>query len=159
MGEATLLNATRKSGPHRPSSVNDRSTEAIPSPAAPIQARELVQDFGKFRAVDHVSFDVAEGEIFGLLGANGAGKTTVIKMLTGLVPPTSGHGSVAGADMNHASHAIKERIGYMSQSFSLYTDLRAIENLEFYAGVYGLFPRGTEQTHPRTSAHDRSRRI
>ena len=114
----------------------------------PVQARELVRDFGKFRAVDGVSFDVAEGQIFGLLGANGAGKTTVIKMLTGLLPPTSGHGSVAGADMNKASHDIKERIGYMSQSFSLYTDLRAIENLEFYAGVYGLFPRARSKRIP-----------
>ena len=107
----------------------------------PIRACNLVQDFGKFRAVDHVSFDVDEGRIFGLLGANGAGKTTVIKMLTGLLPPTSGSGSVAGADMNRAGQMIKERIGYMSQSFSLYTDMTAMENLEFYAGVYGLFPR------------------
>ena len=107
----------------------------------PIRATHLVRDFGKFRAVDHVSFDVDEGRIFGLLGANGAGKTTVIKMLTGLLPPTSGSGSVAGVDMNRAGHAIKERIGYMSQSFSLYTDMTAIQNLEFYAGVYGLFPR------------------
>lgn len=115
---------------------------------APIEARELVQDFGNFRAVDHVSFDVAEGEIFGLLGANGAGKTTVIKMLTGLLPPTAGHGNVAGADMTKGGHSIKERIGYMSQSFSLYTDLRAIENLEFYAGVYGLFPRARRKRIP-----------
>ena len=113
------------------------SSDHIP----PIRARDLVQDFGRFRAVDHVSFDVEEGRIFGLLGANGAGKTTVIKMLTGLLPPTFGSGSVAGAEMNRAGQTIKERIGYMSQSFSLYTDMTAVENLEFYAGVYGLFPR------------------
>ena len=111
----------------------------------PIRARNLVQDFGRFRAVDHVNFDVEAGSIFGLLGANGAGKTTVIKMLTGLLPPTSGSGSVAGADMNHAGQTIKERIGYMSQSFSLYTDMTAMENLEFYAGVYGLLPRKRRQ--------------
>ena len=84
-----------------------------------IHANELVRDFGKFRAVDHVSLEVAPGKIFGLLGANGAGKTTVIKMLTGLLPPTSGTGEVAGAQIGRASQAIRERIGYMSQSFSL----------------------------------------
>lgn len=120
---------------------NRRETANARDSLPPIRARNLVQDFGKFRAVNHVSFDVEAGGIFGLLGANGAGKTTVIKMLTGLLPPTSGWGSVAGADVNHAGHAIKERIGYMSQSFSLYTDMTAMENLEFYAGVYGLFPR------------------
>lgn len=118
------------------------------SSSAPIQARELVQDFGEFRAVDHVSFEVPNGHIFGLLGSNGAGKTTVIKMLTGLLPPTSGAGSVAGADMHHASQQIKQRIGYMSQSFSLYVDMTAMENLEFYAGVYGLFPRQSRQRIP-----------
>lgn len=107
----------------------------------PIQANGLIRDFGKFRAVDDVCFNVAAGRIFGLLGSNGAGKTTVIKMLTGLLPPTSGYGSVAGAQIGRASHAIRERIGYMSQSFSLYLDLTAMENLEFFAGVYGLFPR------------------
>ena len=95
-----------------------------------------------------MSFEVADGHIFGLLGSNGAGKTTVIKMLTGLLPPTSGAGSVAGADMNHAGQEIKERIGYMSQSFSLYLDMTAMENLEFYAGVYGLFPRQSRQHIP-----------
>ncbi len=103
-----------------------------------ISARELVRDFGKFRAVDHVSFSVRPGEIFGLLGANGAGKTTVIKMLTGILPPTGGAGSVAGADMLRGGRIIKERIGYMSQAFSLYSDLTVLENLRLYAGVYGL---------------------
>ncbi len=104
-----------------------------------------MQDFGNFRAVDRVSFEVSSGQIFGLLGSNGAGKTTVIKMLTGLLPPTAGTGSVAGADMHHAGQKIKQRIGYMSQSFSLYHDMTAMENLEFYAGVYGLFPRNARE--------------
>jgi ABC-type multidrug transport system ATPase subunit len=103
-----------------------------------IEAIELVRDFGKFRAVDRVSFSVRKGEIFGLLGANGAGKTTVIKMLTGILPPTGGEGRVAGADMRHAGRDIKESIGYMSQAFSLYRDLSVVENIRLYAGIYGL---------------------
>jgi ABC-2 type transport system ATP-binding protein len=103
-----------------------------------IDARELTRDFGAFRAVDRASFEVRYGEIFGLLGANGAGKTTAIKMLTGILPPTAGVGRVAGADMRRAGQAIKERIGYMSQAFSLYTDLTVMENLLLFAGVYGL---------------------
>ena len=103
-----------------------------------IDARDLTRDFGAFRAVDAASFGVHYGEIFGLLGANGAGKTTVIKMLTGILPPTAGLGRVAGADMRRAGQAIKERIGYMSQAFSLYTDLTVMENLLLFAGVYGL---------------------
>ncbi len=113
-----------------------------------IQADQLVRDFGKFRAVDHVCLEVAAGRIFGLLGSNGAGKTTVIKMLTGLLPPTSGAGNVAGARIGRASQAIRERIGYMSQSFSLYLDLTAMENLKFYAGVYGLFPKRCRKRIP-----------
>ena len=123
-------------------------TRNEPDSPAPIVARNLVREFGTFRAVDRVSFDVSRGQIFGLLGANGAGKTTVIKMLTGLLPPTAGSGSVAGADMHKASQAIRERIGYMSQSFSLYMDMTAMENLEFYAGVYGLFPSQRRQRIP-----------
>lgn len=113
---------------------------APPAPAreAAIEARDLVRDFGAFRAVDRVSFQVRPGEVFGLLGANGAGKTTVIKMLTGLLSPTAGEGWVAGADMRRAGLAIKERIGYMSQAFSLYLDLTVCENLRLFAGVYGL---------------------
>jgi len=103
-----------------------------------ISATGLIRDFGNFRAVDQVSFHVPYGEIFGLLGANGAGKTTVIKMLTGILQPTSGDGQVAGADMRQAGREIKERIGYMSQAFSLYTDLSVIENIRLYAGIYGL---------------------
>ena len=103
-----------------------------------IEARELTKTFGKFTAVDKVSFKVAEGEIFGLLGANGAGKTTVIKVLTGIMPASEGDGSVAGADLSHLGRAIKRRIGYMSQQFSLYTDLTVVENILLYAGIYGL---------------------
>lgn len=110
-----------------------------------IEAKGLIRDFGSFRAVDHVSFRVQPGEIFGLLGANGAGKTTVIKMLTGIIPPTGGEGRVAGADMKIAGNAIKERIGYMSQAFSLYLDLTVVENIWLFAGIYGLDSRATEE--------------
>ena len=103
-----------------------------------IEARGLTRVFGDFRAADAVSFTVPQGEIFGLLGANGAGKTTVIKMLTGILKPSSGAGRVAGADMRSAGRAIKERIGYMSQAFSLYHDLSVVENIRLYAGIYGL---------------------
>jgi ABC-2 type transport system ATP-binding protein len=103
-----------------------------------IEARGLIREFGAFRAVDQVSFQVKQGEIFGLLGANGAGKTTVIKILTGIMPPSGGAGWVAGADMKTAGGAIKERIGYMSQAFSLYLDLTVEENIRLFAGIYGL---------------------
>ncbi len=122
-------------------------------PAAPvtsndalaIEAKGLIRDFGTFRAVDRVSFQVKPGEIFGLLGANGAGKTTVIKMLNGILPPTGGEGWVAGADMKTAGGAIKERIGYMSQAFSLYLDLTVVENIRLFAGIYGLNTSETDQ--------------
>jgi len=114
-------------------------------PNAPvIEAINLVRDFGAFRAVDHVSFEVRPGEIFGLLGANGAGKTTVIKMLTGILRPSDGAGSVAGADMRHSGATIKKRIGYMSQAFSLYQDLTVVENIRLYAGIYAVPQREVE---------------
>ena len=109
-----------------------------------IEAMQLTRDFGNFRAVDKVSFSVPQGEIFGLLGANGAGKTTAIKMLTGIIRPTEGTGRVAGADMRVAAQKIKERIGYMSQAFSLYVDLTVIENIKLYAGIYGLSTKETK---------------
>lgn len=112
-----------------------------------IEANGLTCNFGSFRAADSVSFSISPGEIFGLLGANGAGKTTVIKMLTGIIRPGSGTGYVAGADMRSASQGIKERIGYMSQAFSLYTDLSVMENIRLYAGIYGL---DRKQTAART---------
>jgi len=102
-----------------------------------ILAEHLTQQFGDFRAVDNVSFQVKAGEIFGLLGANGAGKTTVIKMLTGILQPTGGNGAVAGQDMRHGKE-IKRRIGYMSQAFSLYLDMTALENLRLYASIYSV---------------------
>lgn len=120
-------------------SADPRSNARAPqSSGTAVEARELVRDFGAFRAVDRVSFTVKQGEIFGLLGANGAGKTTVIKMLTGILPPTGGDGWVAGEDMRRAGGAIKERIGYMSQAFSLYLDLTVVENIRLFAGIYGL---------------------
>lgn len=110
-----------------------------------VEARDLVRDFGSFRAVDRVSFRIKSGEIFGLLGANGAGKTTVIKMLTGILQPTGGQGTIAGADMRRAGQSIKQRIGYMSQAFSLYLDLTVLENIRLFAGVYGLGKREREE--------------
>ncbi|MCL5991278.1 MAG: ABC transporter ATP-binding protein, partial [Bacteroidetes bacterium] len=103
-----------------------------------IEVSDLTRKFGKFTAVDSISFDVKEGEIFGFLGANGAGKTTAIKMLIGLLSPTSGKATVAGYDVYNQSEQIKKSIGYMSQKFSLYEDLTIAENISFYAGIYGL---------------------
>jgi ABC-2 type transport system ATP-binding protein len=121
-----------------PSAEMPRVTALAANHGLAIEAKGLIRDFGTFRAVDRVSFQVKSGEIFGLLGANGAGKTTVIKMLNGLMPPTGGEGWVAGADMKTAGGAIKERIGYMSQAFSLYLDLTVEENIRLFAGIYGL---------------------
>lgn len=106
-----------------------------------IRADLLVRCFGDFTAADQVSFEVRAGEIFGLLGANGAGKSTVIKMLTGILPPTAGAGFVAGHNMATSSMAIKENIGYMSQAFSLYLDLTVGENIELFGRIYGLSGR------------------
>jgi len=103
-----------------------------------VKTADLTRRFGKFTAVDRVSIEVHQGEIFGFLGANGAGKTTMIRMLCGLLAPSEGSGSVAGYDIYRQSEAIKRRIGYMSQKFSLYDDLTISENIEFYGGVYGL---------------------
>ena len=110
-----------------------------------IEADKLCRDFGQFRAVDQVSFQVKQGEIFGLLGANGAGKSTVFKILTGIMPPTGGEGKVAGQDMRSASRAIKERIGYMSQAFSLYQDLTVLENIRLYGRIYAVPRRQLKQ--------------
>jgi ABC-2 type transport system ATP-binding protein len=103
-----------------------------------VQINELSRRFGKFVAVDSISLDVRQGEIFGFLGANGAGKTTTIRMLCGLLLPSSGQASVAGYDIYKQTAEIKQVIGYMSQKFSLYEDLTVAENLEFYSGIYGL---------------------
>jgi ABC-2 type transport system ATP-binding protein len=106
--------------------------------AGAIEVEELTKRFGDFTAVDAVSFSIARGEVFGLLGPNGAGKSTTIRMLCGILLPTSGSGSVAGHDIVRDPEGVRARIGYMSQRFSLYSDLTVSENLAFYGGVYGL---------------------
>jgi len=103
-----------------------------------IRAEELTRTFGKFTAVDHISLEVRAGEIFGFLGANGAGKTTAMRMFIGLLAPSSGTASVAGYDVYTESEKIKRAIGYMSQRFSLYEDLTVRENIRLYGGIYGL---------------------
>ena len=103
-----------------------------------ITTDHLTKTYGAFTAVDAITFEVAQGEIFGFLGANGAGKTTALKMLTGLIMPTSGQASVAGFDVRRRPEQVKRRIGYMSQKFSLYEDLTVRENIRFYGGIYGL---------------------
>ena len=103
-----------------------------------IQVKELTKQFGTFTAVDHISFNVKCGEIFGFLGANGAGKTTAMRMLCGLSYPTSGSGTVAGFDVVKEGEKIKRHIGYMSQRFSLYDDLTVMENMELFGGIYGV---------------------
>ena len=103
-----------------------------------ISVKDLCKCFGSFTAVDHITFDVERGEIFGFLGANGAGKTTAMRMLCGLSYPTSGSGTVAGFDVMTQGEQIKRHIGYMSQKFSLYDDLTVRENIRVYAGIYGL---------------------
>ena len=103
-----------------------------------IEVKDLTKKFGKFVAVDNISFNVKKGEIFGFLGANGAGKSTTIRMLCGLLSSTSGVAKVAGYDSNKEPEKIKENIGYMSQKFSLYDDLTVEENINFFGGIYGL---------------------
>src|SRR5512147_1257199 len=103
-----------------------------------VEVEDLVRTFGSFVAVDHIHFRVEKGEIFGFLGPNGAGKSTTIRMLCGLLLPTSGKGKVAGFDITENPEKIKQAIGYMSQKFSLYDDLTVIENLRFFGGIYGL---------------------
>src|SRR5581483_11877551 len=105
-----------------------------------VSAEHLVRKFGDFAAVNDVSFRIRKGEIFGFLGPNGSGKTTVIKMLTGLLPLTAGAAWVEGLDVRTDSEAVRERIGYMSQNFSLYNDLTVSENLTFYGRIYSLPP-------------------
>jgi ABC-2 type transport system ATP-binding protein len=106
--------------------------------SAVIEVDRLVKRFGAFTAVDDLSFSVAQGEVFGLLGSNGAGKTTAIRMLCGLLTPTSGTGRVLGVDVGRDPEEVKKRIGYMTQRFSLYDDLTVEQNIQFFGGVYGL---------------------
>ena len=115
-----------------------------------IDARDLTRTFGAFIAVDHITFEVRVGEVFGFLGANGAGKTTAIRLLTGLLTPTAGSARVAGHDVSTESEAIKRQIGYMSQRFSLYEDLTPRENIRLYGGIYDL---------SRTQIKERSARM
>ncbi len=103
-----------------------------------IQAKDLTRTFGSFTAVDRITFDVRAGEVFGFLGANGAGKTTAIRMLTGLLAPSGGNATVAGYDVARESESVKRSIGYMSQRFSLYDDLSVRENIRLYGGIYDL---------------------
>lgn len=103
-----------------------------------IEVKELTKCFGAFTAVDHISFEVGKGEIFGFLGANGAGKTTAIRMLCGLLQPTSGTAHIAGYNLSTQHKFIKRHIGYMSQKFSLYDDLTVYENMQFFGTIYGI---------------------
>jgi ABC-2 type transport system ATP-binding protein len=110
-----------------------------------IQTESLTKRFGEFTAVDAISFHVHKGEIFGFLGANGAGKSTAMRMLTGLLRPTEGKATVAGFDVYHQSEKIKQTIGYMSQKFSLYEDLTVQENMRLYGGIYGMSRQAIRQ--------------
>lgn len=114
-----------------------------------ISVRGLTKRFGGFTAVDHISFDVGRGEIFGFLGANGAGKTTAMRMLCGLSLPTSGEGSVAGCDIMTQAEEIKRHIGYMSQKFSLYGDLTVRENLRLFSAIYRMTGRQVKENTSR----------
>jgi len=120
------------------------------SAAPAIEARDLTRTFGTFTAVDRITFDVRPGEVFGFLGANGAGKTTAMRMLTGLLTPSAGQARVAGFDVYTQSDSIKRSIGYMSQRFSLYEDLSPRENIRLYGGIYDL---------PRHEVRDRTDRM
>ena len=121
---------------------------AVPDAPA-IEVRDLTKRFGSFTAVDRVSFSVGRGEVFGFLGANGAGKSTVIRMLTGILLPSSGAGTVAGFDIIRGQENIRRNIGYMSQRFSLYEDMTVEENLDFYGGVYGLGGNAAKEARER----------
>jgi ABC-2 type transport system ATP-binding protein len=114
-----------------------------------VHAEALTRRFGTFTAVDAISLDVRRGEIFGFLGANGAGKTTAIRMFCGLLSPTSGRARVGGFDVATQPDLIRKNIGYMSQKFSLYEDLTVAQNIEFYGGMYGLTRRGIQDATER----------
>ncbi len=114
-----------------------------------IKVKNLTKSFGHFKAVDNISFEVKEGEIFGFLGANGAGKSTAMRMLCGLSTPSSGTAEVAGFDVRKKPEKVKQRIGYMSQRFSLYEDLTVRENITLYGGIYGLTKAKIEEETKR----------
>lgn len=110
-----------------------------------IEVKDLTKRFGKLTAVDHIKFEVPEGKIFGFLGPNGSGKSTTIRMLCGVLTPTDGTASVLGFDIKKDSEKIKQNIGYMSQKFSLYDELTVDENLDFYAGIYGISKKDRQE--------------
>lgn len=114
-----------------------------------VEVVNLTKKFGKFIAVDGISFTVEKGEIFGFLGPNGAGKSTTIRMLCGILTPTSGRATVVGFDLATQAESLRQNIGYMSQRFSLYDDLSIAENVEFYAGIYGLDSKNAEKSKQR----------
>lgn len=122
-------------------------------PTAVIQADQLTKRFGDFIATNAISFEVYPGEIFGFLGANGAGKTTAMRMLCGLSKPSSGRAQIAGYDIYTQTEQIKKHIGYMSQKFSLYEDLTVVENIRFFGGIYGLPYREIRQKALRLLGH------
>ena len=115
-----------------------------------IHTEKLTKKFGNFTAVDNISFSVEKGEIFGFLGANGAGKTTAMRMLCGLSYPSSGKGFVAGYDISKQQEAVKKSIGYMSQKFSLYEDLKVWENIRLFGGIYGMKEKAIETKTTQT---------
>lgn len=119
-------------------SATPHERDAASADASAIHARDLTRTFGAFTAVNAITLDVAPGEVFGFLGANGAGKTTAIRMFTGLLAPSSGVARVAGYDVQREPAQVRQRIGYMSQRFSLYDDLTVRENIRLYGGIYGL---------------------
>src|SRR4026209_748940 len=116
-------------------------------PETAVIANDLFKRFGDFIAVNHVSLTVDRGEIFGFLGPNGAGKSTTIRILCGLLRPTSGSATVAGFDVDKQSEEVRKHIGYMSQKFSLYDDLTVDENIEFFGGIYGVAPEKFKARH------------
>lgn len=132
MNAGRIDNSTKRPGPGTGSQGSGPGREKV------IEVKDLVKRFGSFTANDHLTFDVYRGEIFGFLGANGAGKTTAIKILCGLSRPTSGSVMVDGVDASRFPEEVKKRIGYMSQRFSLYEDLTVRENIELYGGIYGM---------------------
>ena len=117
-----------------------------------VQVERITKKFGNFTAVDRISFEVAAGQIFGFLGPNGAGKSTTIRMLCGILAPTSGRALVAGFDVAKEPDRVKRNIGYMSQKFSLYGDLTVLENIEFYARIYGLQGQAVNEAKERILA-------
>lgn len=134
----SLLGRTGQATPARPAIPGSATRRRAEGSAPAIEVFDLTRRFGGFVAVDHLSFSIAEGEVFGFLGPNGSGKTTTIRMLTGILPPSEGSARVAGHDVVSAGQKIRPMVGYMSQKFSLYDDLTAVENLDYFMGLYAV---------------------